>query len=440
MNRMNFFQHAPAQDTYQKRFLESVLNKRHLIASFPVGYPMVSLYALPAMMSEGLSVVVSSNRDQIRRNLDYFKNAGLKFQEIAFLYGTQMHHEERAIHKEINHHRVRMLYITPERFVSLTFLEVLVHQPIAFLAIEEAERLLPGMPGYGAYQKFYTQGLQQLNQLPPIALMVPVMAPAQLRHLEAHLKLQDVQLLQCPPLIEAVELKVKRLFSEHQKFMSLVSFLSGSVGSRKMGRLDTPGTVMIQTALPVQAEKLGASLINYGFESVHITHFKKSQREQSQAIHRANTQPNVIVVNAGTSNLRAWMPSPQWDSKLIYWNPPSSLDELWMHAFRQPSEKQALGMQPFRVRLYHTREDFMVAMNRFKLKQLLETPEMIESMKNLKLYRNWVLDTQCRLQSAVAYSQGASVLEMPPCGRCDRCTETHDFRWKVQETFKNWLY
>jgi ATP-dependent DNA helicase RecQ len=439
MSRTNFFQQAPTQDTHQKRFLEAVLNKRHLIASFPLGYPIVSLYALAALVNEGLAVVVCHNSAQIRRNLNYFHQAGLKFPDVAYLDGTQMPHEERQIHQEINRNRVRLLYITPERFISLTFLEVLVHQPITFLAIEEAERLLPDMPGHSLYQKLYEHGLQQLSSPPPMALMVPVMTSARLTALSDHLKLGEHQLIHCPPAIETVELQVKKLFSEHQKFSDLVGFLSDSQGQGSLGRLDEPGSVIIQTAFPVQAEKLSASLSDYGFESVLATHFKKPPREQAKAIEFLNERPNSIVISAGT-DIRAWMPPMHVTPKLVFWTPPPNLDSLFMQVFRQPAEKRFLDAKPLKARLYYTKEDFTTALRPFRPEVAGDSREAAEKLQALRKYRHWVLDETCRLQSAAAYLQGTSPYQTDLCGHCDRCLEVHNLRWKLQQTFQNWLY
>jgi superfamily II DNA helicase RecQ len=439
MRKTNFFQQAPAQDTYQKRFLEAVLGKRHIIATFPVGYPTVSLYALAALVSEGLAVIVCHNGSKIRRNLDYFYNAGLRFPDVAFLDGTQMPHEERQIHQEINRNRVRVLYITPERFISLTFLEVLVHQHVTFLAIEEAERLLSDMPGHAPYRKLYEHGLQQLAQLPSLMLMLPMMTPGRVETLARQLRLGEFQSLHCPPAVDTVELRVRRLFSEHQKFQDLIGFLSDGPGDGSLGRLDAPGSVLIQAAFPAQAEKLGASLIDYGFESVYVTHYKKTFRDQLKALETASVQPNSILVTAG-ADVRGWMPSSSAVTKLVYWTPPTSLDELFMQVFRQPAEKRLLETQPVKARVYHTKEDFTAAIRPYTPEQSGETREASEKLKALNLYRQWVLDDACRLKSAAAYLQESSLLAMPPCGQCDRCTETRNFRWKLDHAFRKWLY
>ncbi|WP_373532316.1 hypothetical protein [Vampirovibrio sp.] len=441
----NFFRYATPPDTYQRRFLEAVSNRQHLIASFPLGHPVVSLYALAGMMGNGMVVAVCPSGRQIRRNLEYFKSAGFRFPDVAFLDGTQMPHEERSVQKEINHNRVKLLYITPDRFVSLTFLEVLVHTPINFMVVEEADRLLPSTPGHAHYRRFYEEGLLQLRQLPPMALLIPPLPPARFRELSERLELPSYQSIQCPPLVEGVELQVLRLLTEHQKFMALTDKLSGSPGKGKLGKLDGAGATLIQTAYPAQAEKLGASLLDYGFDSVWITHFKKTPKEQAQILEMANTRLNAIVVNAG-SDTRYWSPSPESNPRLVFWTPPASVEDVFMQVFRQTQSMQAAYGQQHVMKglIFHTKEDYQASLKRLRYSRALDEAEVQSKSHALKHYRHWALSENCRLQSLAAYYQGASVIELPPCRVCDRCQANQGKAVASEPVFrkliKHWIF
>ncbi|WP_303673928.1 hypothetical protein [Vampirovibrio chlorellavorus] len=420
----NFFRHAPPLDTEQRRFLEAMTQRRNVIATFPLGYSPVSLYALASMMGSGLVVAVCPGSRQIRRNLEHFKQAELRFPDVAFLDGTQMPHEERAVHAEINRNRVKLLYITPERFASLTFLEVLVHATVNFMVVEEGDRLLPQITGHAAYQRFFEGGLQQLAQLPPLALMVPPLPKPRLKELADRLGWADYEVIQGPPVLEAATVQVAPLFTEYQKFTHLVNQLSGSPGRGRLGRLHQPGVSWIQTAYPAQAEKLGASLLDYGFESVGITHYKKTPREQARVLERANTDPNTVVVSAG-SDLRYWTPDSALKPRLVFWTPPVSVDEILAQVFRYPvwgrTDSARQGQSTMHGLVYHTKEDYLAGLKRLQYSHSLSAEEVYAKTQSLKQYRRWVLSKGCRLLSLIAYLQGASRVQGAPCGRCDQC-------------------
>ncbi len=443
----NFFRHAPPLDTEQRRFLEAVTQRRNVIATFPLGYAPVSLYALASMMGSGLVVAICPGSRQIRRNLEHFKQAELRFPDVAFLDGTQMPHEERAVHSEINRNRVKLLYITPERFVSLTFLEVLVHATVNFMVVEEGDRLLPQVPGHAAYRRFFEGGLQQLAQLPPLALVVPPLPKPRMKELVDRLGWADYEVIQGPPVLEVVTVQVAPLFTEHQKFTHLVNQLSGSPGRGKLGRLHEPGVSWIQTAYPAQAEKLGASLLDYGFDSVGITHYKKTPREQARVLEMANTCANTVVVSAG-SDLRYWMPDSALKPRLVFWTPPVSVDEILAQVFRYPAwgrtDSSRQGQFSMQGLVYHTKEDYLAGLKRLQYSHSLSAEEVYAKTQSLKQYRRWVLSQGCRLLSLIAYLHGTTQIKIGPCGRCDQCVgSTRGWKgdWsRLPRVLKQWIF
>jgi superfamily II DNA helicase RecQ len=442
---VNFFKQAPTRETEQKRFLEAITRRQNVIASFPLNYAPVTLYAFSAMMGAGLVVVVCPSSRHIRRNLDYFKGAGYKFPEVAYLDGTQMPHEERTIQKEVNYNRVRLLYVTPERFASLTFLEMLVHADVSFMVIEEAERFLPTMPGHGLYKQLQQDGFNQLLKLPPMALVVPPLPPIRLRELSECLQLPSYQMIQLSPLIEPISIQVRMLMTEHQKFEYLVETLSGNPEPGKQGRLDKTGSVLIQAAYPAQAEKLGASLLDYGFESVWITHFKKSSKEQAHVLDVVASRLDTVVVNAG-SDMRHWSPPYEAAPRMVFWSPPASVDDLFLQVFRQTANMQTGYAEPHFMKglVLYTKEDFQAAVKRLQANRHLDDEELRERMRALKHFRKWVLSESCRLQTLAAYYQGSSTIEIPPCGQCDRCRQQKYAQRFGRRTFhqfmQRWFY
>lgn len=440
----NFFTHAVARNTEQKRFLDAAANRRHVIASFPLGYPAVSLYAFSVLLGSGLAVAVVPDSRAVRRNVDYFRAAGLQFPDIAFLDGTQMPHEERTIRDAINHHRVRLLYTTPERFTGLTFLEILVRSEIAFLVIEEADRLLPVSPGYESYKRLWAEGLSSLRHLPPLLLMTPPLAAERLRELSAKLHLEAVEYIEHESDLQQLTIRVKRLWSERGKFQWLTDALAGYPGRGRLGNLERTGSVLIQTGAPSQAEKLGASLIDYGFQSVRIIHTRQSTQEQQQALSIARFRPDTIVVNGG-ADTQGWLP-PQGNApdeaepKIVHWMPPGSLDELFMTLFRHmPEENASRRTKSLQSLILYTKEDFNLALQRLRHNRRLDFTAMHDRSLALKRYRRWTLSEGCRLKNLLAWRQGQDVAGVPPCGHCDQCLSP-DRLYPLYKLLRHWLF
>lgn len=442
----NFFKHAPAANTEQKRFLDAVANRHNVIATFPLAHPAVSVYAFAAMLGGGLVVVICPNTRHIRRNLDSFQAAGFQFPDIACLDGTQPPHEERAIRKEVNLNRVRLLMTTPERFGSLTFLEVLVHAPVHFILIEEADRFLSITPGHAAYRRLREESLAALKKLPPLALMAPPLAMDRIRELQTLLNMENCRIIRCDPLMDPVEIQVHCLLTEHQKFMRLTDELSRHGDPPESAR-----RTLIQTASPSQAEKLGASLLDYGFTSVRISHTQKMPEEQTDAL----TQANSILVNAG-GDIRYWFPTGKIAPHLIFWSPPAGLDDFLMQVFRLspstqtgsayggPPDREEIGLLLHALVLY-TKEDFLLALRRIQNNPHLDEEELQARIQALQRYRQWILSEECRLRTLKAFyfdEDGTAEVagDMPSCGRCDRCLAGHRRFPAVQRLLQHFFF
>ncbi len=119
----------------QESIVKSILNGRDVFAVMPTGGGKSLCYQLPAMMTEGATVVISPlislMKDQVDAALENgitaaFMNSSLNSQEIADVY------------RRIKYNKIKLLYIAPERFAMTHFLETLKVVPISLFAIDEA--------------------------------------------------------------------------------------------------------------------------------------------------------------------------------------------------------------------------------------------------------------------------------------------------------------
>lgn len=119
----------------QAEALRSVLAGRNLLAVMPTGSGKSLLYQLPALLADGLTVVVSPlialMKDQVdelarRRIPATFVNSSLSLEE-------QRGRLARCIRGEY-----RLLYVAPERMRNAAFCEVLRRVRVSRMAVDEA--------------------------------------------------------------------------------------------------------------------------------------------------------------------------------------------------------------------------------------------------------------------------------------------------------------
>lgn len=119
----------------QEQVIQSLLAGRSALAVFPTGGGKSLCYQLPALLLDGLALVVSPLIALMKDQVDALRARGIS---AARLDSTLTASEVAAIQEKLSAGTLKLLYVAPERFVSESFLATLRRLPIALLAIDEA--------------------------------------------------------------------------------------------------------------------------------------------------------------------------------------------------------------------------------------------------------------------------------------------------------------
>ena len=119
----------------QERVVAALLEGRSALAVFPTGGGKSLCYQLPALLLDGLTVVVSPLIALMKDQIDFLARHDVA---AARLDSSLDAAEARRVLADLRAGRLKLLYVAPERLASERFLQTLDGRPIALLAVDEA--------------------------------------------------------------------------------------------------------------------------------------------------------------------------------------------------------------------------------------------------------------------------------------------------------------
>ncbi len=119
----------------QKEVIEALLADRPALAIFPTGGGKSLCYQLPAVLLDGLTLVVSPLIALMKDQVDALRDRNIA---AARLDSTLSAEEAHAIYDQMRRGTLTMLYVAPERLANENFRNRLASTNISLLAIDEA--------------------------------------------------------------------------------------------------------------------------------------------------------------------------------------------------------------------------------------------------------------------------------------------------------------
>ena len=121
----------------QEAAIEALLSKKDCVVLMPTGGGKSLCYQIPALMFDGLTVVISPLIALMKDQVDALKANGV---EAAFLNSTQTAEEQVEVFRDVGSGKLKLLYVAPERLLQSgdQFLDFLRGINISLFAIDEA--------------------------------------------------------------------------------------------------------------------------------------------------------------------------------------------------------------------------------------------------------------------------------------------------------------
>ena len=120
----------------QREIVESILDGKNVFAVFPTGHGKSLCYQLPALMLDGITVVISPLISLMKDQVDALREQGIE--AVSLINSTLTWEEYQNALARLRRNEIKLLYVSPERLRSRRFLDILNAFPISLFVIDEA--------------------------------------------------------------------------------------------------------------------------------------------------------------------------------------------------------------------------------------------------------------------------------------------------------------
>ncbi len=119
----------------QREIIEHVISGKHALTIMPTGSGKSLLYQIPALMFEGLTVVISPLIALMKDQVDALQKKGV---DAVYINSSLSKKEREKRYARLSEGAYKLLYVTPERFRKKEFVDIISRREISLLAVDEA--------------------------------------------------------------------------------------------------------------------------------------------------------------------------------------------------------------------------------------------------------------------------------------------------------------
>lgn len=119
----------------QDKIISKIVKGNDVLGVMPTGAGKSICYQIPALIFDGVTLVISPLISLMKDQVDSLKTNGIN---AAFINSTLDSNELEAILYDLRNNKIKILYIAPERLDSSKFIEIIKNTNVSQIAIDEA--------------------------------------------------------------------------------------------------------------------------------------------------------------------------------------------------------------------------------------------------------------------------------------------------------------
>ncbi|MFT9031392.1 DNA helicase RecQ [Leuconostoc pseudomesenteroides] len=383
--------------TGQLSVINKVLAHKHALAIMPTGGGKSITYQLPAMMFEGLTLVISPLISLMKDQVDGLNTLGIP---ATFLNSTVDGQEQAQRMSDLRHGVYKMLYVAPERLEVPSFFSFVQQLPVDLIAIDEAHVL--SQWGHD-FRPSYLNILPLLSEIPgnPAILGLTATATERVR--------ENLQELLCVSDDDTVLTG----FARNNLALKIVRNQDKRDYIAKYLRENADQTGIIYAATRKQVDELTAYLNKIGIHAARYhAGLSEKERQKQQEAFLYDESPVIVATNAFGMGINK--PNVRY---VIHYSVPGNIEAYYQEIGRAGRD----GLPAEAILLYapqdiHLQEFFVQKSEGSEAYKQNE----YDKIREMNAYAN----TQTCLPRYLLQYFGETVTQ--DCGRCSNCLDERE--------------
>jgi ATP-dependent DNA helicase RecQ len=382
----------------QEKIIQAVLEGKDVFVIMPTGGGKSLCYQLPAMMKEGVAIVVSPLIALMKNQVDLVRSYSSIDNVAHFLNSTLNKGQQKIVKDDLTSGKTKMLYVAPETMTKEENIAFFKSINVSFFAVDEAHCISEWGHDFRPEYRRLREMMEQINPNVPVIALTATATPKVKSDIIKNLGLKDAEVFVSsfnrPNLYYEIQPKINL----EQTNKSIVRFIQQH--KNKSG--------IIYTLNRKTTEDLANMLMANGIKAVAYHAGLDAKLRAKRQDEFLGEEVDVIV-----ATIAFGMGIDKPDVRfVIHYNIPKSIENYYQETGRAGRD----GMEGKCI-LYYSHKDIA------KLEHLMKDKPLSEREVGAQLINetlSYAESSICRRKTLLYYF-GEEFDDSKSCGQCDNC-------------------